>query len=63
MDVATVVRSCYKNNAYEMMVHMLMWMHRCKANTWVVIALPLIKISYRDLKVVPFFIKSGIVVL
>jgi hypothetical protein len=34
MDVATVARSCFKNNAHEMMVHMLMWMHRCKANTW-----------------------------
>jgi hypothetical protein len=24
MDVATVARSCFKNNAHEMMVHMLM---------------------------------------
>jgi hypothetical protein len=38
MDVATVARSCFKNNAHEMMAHMLMWMHRCKANTWGVTA-------------------------
>jgi hypothetical protein len=28
----------FQDNAHEMMVHMLMWMHRCKANTWGVTA-------------------------
>jgi hypothetical protein len=43
MDVATVARSCFKNNAHEMMMLMVMpcydhaqMMLKCKANTWVV---------------------------
>jgi hypothetical protein len=67
MDVATVAGSCFKNNAHEMMVHMLMsCSYGCtdaRQTPGVLQPSPLIKISSRDLKVVPFFIKSGIVIL
>jgi hypothetical protein len=54
-------------DAHEMMMLMVMPCHdhaqmmlTCKANTWGVTTLPLIKISSQDLENVPFFIKGGV---